>query len=548
MNIKLDKCTKKLPAELTNANQPISKTLQVKKGDRIKASVFATHDPAIAETDPEKAIADAKKDVLLSLGSAAAGTLNTNPIDHEVEIPVNPEISPATTKTIKAPRVRLNLLDFIPVIRNLRALNRAKKAKGLEPDMYFVPKGELVLELRDSTDSLIFEKREKLTISSAVSWEKLMSNLEIKEDGNLSVYIDNSSSDKVYFDEFIIERTEATVAVVVQENHYYPFGMNMKGIEELDIQSLDGNDEHRFQYNGKEKIMDFGLYWNDHGARNVDLQLGRWWGVDPLAEKYLSISSYVSMANNPLMYIDLDGREIDIAVIDEWMKQRNNVETKRDEIQNQIDIINSIGNEFGFSEGLNNLQQGLESRVASLNSSIETLNSLESSKQVYTLNSNNNGVGGTTYDPTTGYIVLSYGGNDATANFLHEAVHAGQFETQDIGFNPNGTTLGADVYDEVAAYKAQYTFSPQSVSGLLSNSVIKSESDITVNWLQNITLQNGDRLYAPQGSANTAIVPVDMSSDKNALIRAYPHLQNVLQGLPENTPIKEMFPTTHYKK
>ena len=535
-------------AELTNANQPISKTLQVKKGDRIKASVFATHDPAIAETDPEKAITEAKKDVLLSLGSAAAGTLNTNPIDLKVDIPVNPEISPAQTMITKSPKVQLNLLDFVPVIRNLRALKKAKKAKILEPDTYFVPKGELVLELRDSTDSLIFEKREKLTISSAVSWEKLMSNLEIKEDGNLSVYIDNSSSDKVYFDEFIIERTEATVAVVVQENHYYPFGMNMKGIEELDIQSLDGNDEHRFQYNGKEKIMDFGLYWNDHGARNVDLQLGRWWGVDPLAEKYLSISSYVSMANNPLMYIDLDGREIDIAVIDEWMKQRNNVETKRDEIQNQIDIINSIGNEFGFSEGLNNLQQGLESRVASLNSSIETLNSLESSKQVYTLNSNNNGVGGTTYDPTTGYIVLSYGGNDATANFLHEAVHAGQFETQDIGFNPNGTTLGADVYDEVAAYKAQYTFSPQSVSGLLSNSVIKSESDITVNWLQNITLQNGDRLYAPQGSANTAIVPVDMSSDKNALIRAYPHLQNVLQGLPENTPIKEMFPTTHYKK
>ncbi|WP_375560567.1 hypothetical protein ACE193_23200 [Bernardetia sp. OM2101] len=78
------------------------------------------------------------------------------------------------------------------------------------------------MELRDSTDSLIFEKREKLTISSAVSWEKLVSNLDISQDGNLSVYIDNSSSDKVYFDEFIIEKTEATKAVVVQENHYYP--------------------------------------------------------------------------------------------------------------------------------------------------------------------------------------------------------------------------------------------------------------------------------------------------------------------------------------
>ena len=165
------------------------------------------------------------------------------------------------------------------------------------------------MELRDSTDSLIFEKREKLTISSAVSWEKLVSDLEIKEDGNLKVYIDNSSSDKVYFDEFIIERTEATVAVVVQENHYYPFGMNMRGIEELDLQSLDSKDEHRFQYNGKEKEESFGLYWNDHGARNLDVQLGRWNGVDPLAEKFVSTSSYVAMNNNPIRFVDLDGRQ-----------------------------------------------------------------------------------------------------------------------------------------------------------------------------------------------------------------------------------------------
>ena len=198
----------------------------------------------------------------------------------------------------------------MPVIRNLRALKRAKKAKVLEPNTYFVPKGELVLELRDSTDSLIFEKREKLTISSAVSWEKLMSNLEIKEDGNLKVYIDNSSSDKVYFDEFIIERTEATVAVVVQENHYYPFGMNMRGIEELDLQSLSSTDEHRFQYNGKEKEESFGLYWSSYGAREYDMQLARWNGIDALADVYSSTSSYVYTLNNPIIYTDPDGNVV----------------------------------------------------------------------------------------------------------------------------------------------------------------------------------------------------------------------------------------------
>ena len=86
--------------------------------------------------------------------------------------------------------------------------------------------------------------------------------------------------------------------------------MNMKGIEELDIQSLDGNDEHRFQYNGKEKEESFGLNWTDYGWRNMDTQLGRWNGVDPLAEKFVSTSSYVSMNNNPIFFIDPDGRKV----------------------------------------------------------------------------------------------------------------------------------------------------------------------------------------------------------------------------------------------
>ncbi len=292
-------------AALTGANKAISKTIQVKKGDRIKASVFATHDPTIADTDPEKAIAEAKKDVLLSLGGVVAGSINTNQIEQKIEIPVDPEISPAQTIITKSPKVQLNLLDFVPVIRNLRALKRVQKAKALEPDMYFVPKGELVLELRDSTDSLIFEKRERLTISSAVSWEKLVSDLDIKEDGNLKVYIDNSDSETMYFDYLKIEKSSITRAIVIQENHYYPFGMNMKGIEELDLQSLDNEEEHRWQFNGVEKNESFGLNWNETFYRTYDSQLGRWNAVD--SKPTYEHTTYMGMGNNPMKYNDVLG-------------------------------------------------------------------------------------------------------------------------------------------------------------------------------------------------------------------------------------------------
>ena len=270
----------------------------------------------------------------LSLGGVVAGSIDATPIQQEIEISLNPEITPARTETIKAPKVQLNLLDFIPVIRNLRKLKRAKKAKGLEPDTYFVPKGELVLELKDSLGNLIEEKRHSLTMYSAIAWEELASDFDVSEDGNLSIYIDNSSSDKVYFDEFIIERTEAAVAVVVQENHYYPFGMNMKGIEELDLQSIEGDDEHRFQYNGKEKEESFGLNWTDYGWRNMDTQLGRWHGVDNLAEKYQSISPYVYVANSPLIATDPDGMRVYFVVYTSSKDFQPPAETRKREIEN----------------------------------------------------------------------------------------------------------------------------------------------------------------------------------------------------------------------
>lgn len=88
---------------------------------------------------------------------------------------------------------------------------------------------------------------------------------------------------------------------VEQTTHYYPSGAIMSDISTN--QSLQPK-----KYNGKELDRMHGLDWYDYGARNYDAPILAWDRMDPLCEKYYGVSPYVYCANNPVRYIDLDGR------------------------------------------------------------------------------------------------------------------------------------------------------------------------------------------------------------------------------------------------
>lgn len=61
---------------------------------------------------------------------------------------------------------------------------------------------------------------------------------------------------------------------------------------------------------GKEKESTFGLNRINFGARTYNPTIGRFDRIDPLAEKYQSISLYTYTANNPIINIDPNGKEI----------------------------------------------------------------------------------------------------------------------------------------------------------------------------------------------------------------------------------------------
>jgi RHS repeat-associated protein len=100
----------------------------------------------------------------------------------------------------------------------------------------------------------------------------------------------------VWFDDIEVVHTEA---LIVQENHYDPYGLSLSGIEK------ENKPEDKWKFQDKELITELDLNWQDFGARFYDPQLGRWHCVDP-ADQFSS--SYVGLGNNPVTAVDPDGR------------------------------------------------------------------------------------------------------------------------------------------------------------------------------------------------------------------------------------------------
>ena len=74
--------------------------------------------------------------------------------------------------------------------------------------------------------------------------------------------------------------------------------------------------EASYKFNGKEQDDETGNYY--YGARYYTAELGIWLSVDPLAEKYPNLSPYSFVDNNPVMFTDPNGMEVEYAGIKGW--------------------------------------------------------------------------------------------------------------------------------------------------------------------------------------------------------------------------------------
>ena len=217
----------------------------------------------------------------------------------------------------------------------------------------------------------------------------------------------------------------------VQHLQYLPYGEPF-----VNQRAAGSTYRERFRFTGKERDEETGFGY--FGARYMDHELMTMWlSVDPLADKYPSISPYAYCAWNPIIFVDPDGMKFDSI--------------------SQIEV-----NKLKQQVALNILKRDFISSIyrSEYNNTLNEISDLENSDQMYSIQRRSgdfpvdgiNAAGYTYYNVTSNVVSVIYNGDLGT--LAHELKHAFQFETGSLSFTSSGKSGGLlhDFFDEREAY------------------------------------------------------------------------------------------------
>ena len=153
--------------------------------------------------------------------------------------------------------------------------------------------------------------------------------ITIPKNGYIYVWVSNETQGwDVFFDNLSVQYKQGPV---LEENHYYPFGLQMKGICDQAVKSNYPVNKYLYNKGSELQNKEFsdgsGLEMYETHFRELDPQLGRWWQIDPKCDDAInpeatenenaedeadvggleSMSPYASMGNDPIKHNDPNG-------------------------------------------------------------------------------------------------------------------------------------------------------------------------------------------------------------------------------------------------
>ena len=241
---------------------------------------------------------------------------------------------------------------------------------------------------------------------------------------------------------------------ILQTNHYGPYGESLPEGSAVD----SGNP---YKWGGKE-YDDKALAY-DFGARHYTSSIPRWTTMDPLCEKYYSLSPYAYCAGNPMNLVDPDGAKLTETAEKYVLEYETKVDEKIKDANSRIAVLKSkITSETSNRKAVRVARriERQEGTIAEMNSIKKELAALRGSDQTYdlqfdsSLRTETEYLGETSFDYDTGEVVIRMGGY-SLGLLAHELKHAYQFETGEMGL---GFSFIYDKQDEIEAYQRAALF------------------------------------------------------------------------------------------